>query len=92
MTSKPLSRAYLDEVRKRCNEATNGPWISYIEGRDFTSGDSVIIRGTRGIDRAEDLYLTGATVTDQDFIASARQDVPLLLDEIDRLLNLLNEK
>ena len=33
----------------------------------------------------EDIYLSGATVNDQDFIASARQDVPLLIREIRRL-------
>jgi hypothetical protein len=33
----------------------------------------------------EDIELLGATEADQDFIARARQDVPLLLAEIDRL-------
>ena len=84
MASKPLTKVYLEEVRKRCEAATPGPWISFIEGRDHTSGDSVIVRG---INRSEeDLYLTGGTDADQDFIAHARQDITMLLDEIDRLL------
>jgi len=33
----------------------------------------------------EDIYLTGATMDDQDFIASAYQDIPKLLAEIERL-------
>ncbi len=33
----------------------------------------------------EGIYLTGATIADQDFIVHVRQDIPLLLDEIDRL-------
>jgi hypothetical protein len=52
---------------------------SYVEGRDHTSGDSFIMTGDA------DIYLTGATVEDHDFIAGARQDVPLLIHEIRRL-------
>ena len=33
----------------------------------------------------EDIYLSGATEADQDFIAGARQDIPALIDEIRRL-------
>jgi hypothetical protein len=33
----------------------------------------------------EDIYLTGATADDQEFIAHARQDIALLIDEIERL-------
>lgn len=82
--TKPLSREDLNEIRRRCNEATEGLWISYVEGRDQSSGESFILRGAEGA-RREDLYLTGATVADQDFIAHARQDIPRLIDEIERL-------
>jgi hypothetical protein len=54
-----------------------------IEGRDHTSGDSVIKRGPNGLE--EDLFLTGGTVEDHDFIAHARQDIPILFDEIECL-------
>lgn len=84
-----LSKSYLNEVKFRCESATPGPWISLIEGRDHTSGDSVILRGQVG--SSKDLYLIGATIADQDFIASARQDIPILLDEIIRLYNLLDK-
>lgn len=33
--------------------------------------------------------MTGATAADQDFIARAREDVPRLLDELERLQALL---
>jgi len=88
--TKPLSNAYLDEVRKRCDAATEGPWISFVEDRDHVAGDNFIGRGVNR--RKDDLYLTGATDEDQDFIAYARQDIPLLLDEIERLQKLLDEK
>ncbi len=89
MNKYTLSKTYLDAVRKRCEEATKGPWISFVEGRDHTSGDSFIRRGPNGL--GEDLYLTGGTVEDQDFIANARQDILLLLDEIERLRKELGE-
>ena len=52
-------------IEERCNKATPGPWVSYIEGRDHESGCDFIM--TSG----EDIELTGATHDDQDFIAHA---------------------
>jgi hypothetical protein len=76
---EPLSATQLDEIRERCEAATRGPWKSYIEGREKMNGSSFIM--TAG----EDIYLRGATDADQDFIAHARQDIPTLLAEIERL-------
>lgn len=45
-------------------------------GRDMTSGSSSVRTG------GEDIYLRGATIADQDFIARARQDVPMLIEEV----------
>lgn len=78
----------LEEIGKRCNAATAGPWISYVEGRDHSSGSNFIMTGT-GASRRDDIELTGATIEDQDFIAHARQDIPNLLAEIGRLNKLL---
>ncbi len=66
-------------IAKLCNAAAPGPWLSFIEGRDHQSG-SDFIRTPQG-----DIELSGASHADQDFIASARQGVPLLLEEIRRL-------
>lgn len=71
-----ISAELLDEIERRCAAATPGPWKSYVEGRDHTAGDSFIMTG------GEDIYLTGATLADQDFIAHARQDIPALIQEI----------
>lgn len=71
----------LARIEKRCNAASPGPWISHVEGRDHTSGSSFIQTGTSER-RGQDIELTGATAEDQDFIASARQDVPRLIAEI----------
>src|SRR5258705_13553867 len=79
------------EIKKRVESATKGPWKSYIQGRDHSSGSNFIMTGIEdGKDiwsksRGEDIQLSGATIDDQDFIANARQDIPKLLEEILRL-------
>jgi hypothetical protein len=81
-----IDEAYLAAVRLRLEATTPGPWRSFVEGRDHMSGSSFI--QTAG----DDIELTGATPGDQDFIANARQDVELLLDEIERLRKELEGK
>ncbi len=83
-----LTDKEIAEIRERCDAASPGPWASYIEGRDHTSGSDFIMTG-KGESRGEDIELTGATKTDQDFIAHARQDVPTLIAEIERLKSVL---
>ena len=70
----------LKDILARCDAASPGPWQSFVEGRDHFSGSSFVRTG------AADIELSGATVADQDFIAGARQDIPLLVWEIRRLL------
>jgi hypothetical protein len=55
-----------------------------VEGRDHTSGSNVIVVGPPGSD-LDDIELLGGTAADQDFIATARTDVPALLTEIREL-------
>ena len=69
----------LQAMNRRVEAATAGPWHSFVEGRDHTAGSSFI--RTSG----DDIELTGATEADQDFIASARQDLPRLIEEVRRL-------
>ena len=69
----------LKQIAARCEIATAGPWRSWVEGRDHTSGSSFI--STSG----EDIELVATNVADQDFMAAARQDVPNLLAEVTRL-------
>lgn len=79
-----LDEMELEAIRKRCADVTAGPWKSFIEGRDHASGSSFIMTGS-GEARGNDIELSGATASDQDFIAHARQDIPRLLAEIVRL-------
>ena len=74
-----LTADELRAIKLRVNAATPGPWRSIVEGRDQDSGESFIMTG------GDDIYLRGASVADQDFIAHAREDVIRLLAEVDRL-------
>jgi hypothetical protein len=86
-----MTNQELIEIENRCNAATKGPWTSWIEGRNHESGDNFIMTGIKyGEDiwsksRGEDIYFTGATNTDIDFIAHARQDIPKLLEVVRQL-------
>lgn len=84
-----LSSEDLDTIEARAAAATPGPWWSWVEGRDGTSGDTFIGRGQVHA-RRSDLYLStdpGERVSDQDidFIASAREDGVRLVAEVRRL-------
>jgi hypothetical protein len=83
---KSLSDADLDAIERRCLAASVAPWESFIEGREMSSGDSMIRVG-RGDE--PDMYVSRdaapASAADLDFIANARQDIPRLLSEVRRL-------
>jgi hypothetical protein len=85
-------------MKQRYEATSIAPWVSFIEGRDCESGSSFIMTGIAKGDniwhktRGEDIYLSGATNDDQDFIAHARQDIPMLIAEIERLKALLKTK
>ncbi|MDH6262516.1 hypothetical protein [Bradyrhizobium sp. BR13661] len=74
-----LTDEEIEAIKVRCEQATAGPWQSFIEKRDRFSGSDFVQTG------GEDIYLTGATLADQEFIAHARQDIPRLIAEIERL-------
>ena len=85
-TSHDAGSALTDEelaaLDAQAAAATAGPWESFVEGRDHTSGSNVI-RTNHG--EGPDIELSGATTADQDFISSARDAVPRLVAEIRRL-------
>jgi hypothetical protein len=85
-----LTEQELLEIENRYKLATAGPWKAYIEGRDYTSGCHFIMTGTEER-RGEDFEISGARPEDFDFIANAKQDIPILISEIRRLKKLVNE-
>ena len=76
-----ISEEELTLIKQRADKATKGPWKAFVEGRDMQSASSFI--KTQG----EDIELIGASEADYDFIANARQDIPRLIEEIERLKN-----
>lgn len=70
-------------IELRLSRTSAGPWISMLEGRDHTSGSSCIGTAAGVID------LNGASDFDIDFIANARQDIPFLISELQRLIGLV---
>lgn len=85
-----MTEDQLELIMKRCLEAQKGDWKAYIEGRDHESRSSFIMTGT-GQERGEDLEISGATSADLEFIAHAKQDIPLLIDEVRRVKDLLRK-
>ncbi|KAA2224505.1 hypothetical protein [Chryseobacterium sediminis] len=79
-----MTESKLKNIIEVCNKATPSPWTSYIEGRDFTSGSSFIMTGEKE-NRDYDIEFISIKPEDQDFIAMARNVIPLLIDEIIKL-------
>ena len=76
----------LEELQRLADGATAGPWQSFVEGRDHTSGDSFI----RTAGDPADIYLSTygpypKHAADQDFISASRVAIPELIAEIRRL-------
>lgn len=83
-----MSNEFLDEERlaviaARADAAAGGPWRPMLEGRDHSSGSSCIRTSIGGID------FDGASDADIEFMAHARQDVPYLISELQRLSGIL---
>jgi hypothetical protein len=89
-----MTKKELDAIKTRYKATSIAPWVAFIEGRDCESGSSFIMTGIPkgeniwGETRGEDLEISGASNADLDFIAHARQDIPTLIAEIERLQKL----
>ncbi len=88
----------LEEIKNRYQATTIAPWVASIEGRDHESGSHFIMTGIavgediKQAKRGEDFEIHGATIADLDFIAHARQDIPVLVEEVERLQILIDQK
>lgn len=94
MTQEPfdeLPDEELDRMERLVAAATAGPWISYVAGRELDGTSSCLELGVcNELGSFRTIELIGATAADQDFMASARQDVPRLLREVRALRARLN--
>ncbi|MBS1511484.1 MAG: hypothetical protein JST86_11625 [Bacteroidetes bacterium] len=80
----------LNKIAETTNNATQGLWKSYIEGRDHESGSSFIMTGVDN-ERDYDIEFHSLREKDQDFIAMARNVIPDLLSEIWRLRKIIED-
>lgn len=87
MATGEITDAELAAMKARVEATTPGPWRSIFEGRDQDSGSSFIMTAGDDIYLHSENYLGGGGhfCADQDFIAHARQDMPRLLAEVERL-------
>lgn len=70
----------ISAIEGRTRAASAGPWRAYFEQDGHGGGDDVILTAE------SDIYLpAGACTEDIWFVARVRQDVPLLLEDLDRL-------
>ena len=81
MMHEPMTQEQLDAIRERVDDTTRGPWDCYGNGAHevFDAGE---------YDDGDPGELVAPVVTklsDAEFIAHARTDVPALLAEVDRL-------
>ncbi|MDL5143121.1 hypothetical protein [Bacillus atrophaeus] len=79
----------LEEIRQRADAATAGPWLPNND-INYDQGKAKIIWGPKGpgcgsIAEVRVDYPNTPRENDCIFIANARQDVPWLISEIDRL-------
>jgi hypothetical protein len=72
---KRLTTQELEAIRKRAEQATEGPWYTA-----HTADERLIVNKDGGIFSGE--Y---SRLNDADFIANARTDIPKLLAEVERL-------
>lgn len=78
-----LADEELARIERVAAAATRGPWVSYVVGRDGGADANVIEVGAcNELGTFACFELVGGTTADQDFIASARQDIPRLLRQV----------
>ena len=80
----------MDALERLERAATHGPWVSTVEGRDHYGGPNFIVPpGDWDPDVRVEIRVDSEfhpwSVADQDFIAAARNAIPLLIAEIRRL-------
>lgn len=71
-----MTKQELDAIRERCEAAPQGPWSNI--------GDWAIIQGT---DPNHGNLIGSVNKEGAEFIAHAREDIPALLAEIERISN-----
>lgn len=80
-TNEPMTEERLDAIRSRADGATSGPWGCYGDGAHEVFDAGEYSDGDRG----EVVAAVIDKLSDAVFIAEAREDIPALLAEVERL-------
>lgn len=85
-----LTNEQLAEIRKRAEATTAGPWYvsALAEGYIYAGGEFTVVASTVEYNEDGSVHTrldNDKSVDNQEFIAHARQDVPALLAEVERL-------
>ncbi|WP_197261646.1 ead/Ea22-like family protein [Brevibacillus laterosporus] len=75
--SNMIAREEIEAIRERAEKATSGPW--------WTSGGCEVTSQVDDSHVCDTTLSKGDYVSDAEFIAHAREDIPKLLAEIERL-------
>ena len=80
-----MNQKELDAIKERCDKATLGPWYTWADWMVHTESDVQ----SNGIHPSK--VIGTFNKKNADFIAHARQDIPTLLAEVERLQLKLSE-
>lgn len=72
-----ITNVELTQIKERAEKATPGPWKSHADGTVF-------------LEHTQDIADVWTNNEDAEFIAHAREDVPRLVAEVERLQELCN--
>ncbi|NDO78254.1 hypothetical protein GKZ75_08460 [Kocuria indica] len=82
-TNEPMTREQLDAIRERADSATEGRWAWQ---------EDAVLLAWDGEEASWVLDHGAAFPEDAEFIAHAREDVPALLAEVERLRALIKDQ
>ena len=77
-----ITNAELTEMKERAKKATAGPWVTYYES---------LVKSKEGDKVVADTWQVVNGEYDARFIAHAREDVPRLVAEVERLREALRD-
>ena len=75
----------LEEIKARCDAATGGPWVRDMHSPDMSGRSGWYIRGPRKLGLRSMVLNSRMLPGDAEFIEHAREDVPWLVEQVERL-------
>ena len=80
-----MSADRLAEIKARCDAATEGPWVRDMHSPDMSGRSGWYIRGPRKLGLRSMVLNSRMLSGDAEFVEAAREDVPWLVEQVERL-------